>query len=87
MRLRLREPFCEFCRTKVLDADGKRTGETRFNFDEFHAIECGIGDALALAPFWRSWQEHRKDWHYYIVARGVTTALMAAAVFVAVKFI
>jgi hypothetical protein len=80
LRLPLAEPLCEFCRRKVLDANGNPTGETVFDYDELHAIECGVGDALALAPFWRSWQEHRKDWHYYILARGFTTAFMVVAV-------
>ncbi len=67
--MRLPEPFSCFCR----DDNGK------FDYHEWHAIECGIGDALSLAGFARGFKLHRKEWHYYIVARGVTTACMILA--------
>jgi len=76
----MNEPWCQFCRKDVLDANGKPTGETRFDYNELHAIEVGVGDGLMP---WRSdrraWRLHRGDWHYYILARGLTTVALAAA--------
>ena len=64
--MRLPEPFCEFCR----HTDGT------FNYDELHAIECGVGDALSFAGCVHSYASHEQDWHYYSLARGITTACM-----------
>jgi len=59
--MRLPEPFCQFCRHD----DGT------FDYGEFHAIECGIGDGILDA---RSWQI-QEDRHYYILARAAATLL------------
>jgi hypothetical protein len=72
--VKLPEPFCEFCRHN----DGS------FDYEEHHAILCGIGDGLQP---WRSdtraWGLFSKDWWYYIVARGVTTFIGLVALVVA----
>jgi hypothetical protein len=77
--LRLPSPLREFC-CHVDPVTKVRT----FDFNEWHAVECGVGDALSFAPFWRSWRLHKKEWHYYIVARGGTTAVVVtvAAIFI-----
>ena len=59
----MREPFCQFCRHD----DGT------FNYEEHHAILCGIGDGLL--PWLPEDRQHSNERHYYIVARGVTTFL------------
>lgn len=79
--MKLPEPFCEFCRKKVTDAEGNVVARV-LDYDELHAIECGIGDALSFAPYKRAWLKHRTEWHYYIVARGVTTLVMLTALYV-----
>ena len=63
MCLRLPEPFCEFC-----FHDGK------FDYAEWHAITCGIGDGLQpwLPEDWTHW----KDRHYYTLARGLATTVL-----------
>ena len=64
--MRLPEPFCQFCR----DEHGE------FNYHEWHAILIGIGDGLQP---WRPDDESCKpEHHYYIVARGLATAVVAA---------
>jgi len=71
----MREPFCQFCRHD----DGS------FDYNELHAIEVGIADGLFP---WTSevhaWELYKGDWHYYRVARRVTTvvAVVVAAVLI-----
>lgn len=67
--MRLPEPFCQFCRKD----DGS------IDYNELHAIECGVGDALSFAGFACSYASHEQDWHYYSLARGITTAFMVWA--------
>lgn len=68
VRAMLPEPFCHFCRHQADD------GSWSFDYDEHHAILCGIGDGLQP---WRTdaraWGLCSDNWWYYIVARGVTT--------------
>ena len=64
----LPSPLREFCchvdpETKV----------RRFDFDEWHAILCGIGDGLQ--PWLPEDRSHLNNRHYYIVARGATSFL------------
>jgi len=62
----MRAPFCQFLR----DDKGN------FDYHEFHAIECGIGDALRPCKSDKAWRLHKKDWHYYVMARGITTIVV-----------
>ena len=65
----MREPWCQFCR--IWD---KKKQKFVFDYDEFHAIECGIGDGLLIvAPMRYAWIKHADDWHYYMLARGLAT--------------
>jgi hypothetical protein len=74
----LPSPLNEFC--CHVDPDTKvRT----FDFAEWHALLCGIGDGLQP---WRSdaraWEKFSDNWWYYIVARGVTTFIALALLIV-----
>jgi len=66
----MREPFSQFC----------RNDKGKLDYHELHAIEIGVADGLQP---WRSdaraWALHRHDWHYYILARALTTAALAVA--------
>jgi len=65
----MKQPWCEFCHKVV-------KGQQVIDYDELHAIECGIGDGLLVfRSDARAWALHQGDWHYYILARGVTTIL------------
>ena len=64
----MKEPWCQFCHKVV---DGKRV----FDYNEHHAILCGIGDGLRPSSSSKAWALHEKDWHYYLVARGITFML------------
>ena len=70
-----RKPFCQFCRKD----DGS------FDYDEHHAILCGIGDGLRPCKSEKSWELHSDEWHYYLVARGVTFALFVILLIEIVK--
>jgi hypothetical protein len=73
MGRRLPSPLREFC--CHVDNDGRRT----FDFAEWHALLCGIGDGLLpWRPDARAWALFSDDWWYYIVARGVTTFIALA---------
>jgi len=74
----MREPFCQFCRKRMPAqiVDGDWVPEHfEFDYDELHAIECGIGDGLRPSLSNKAEEQHKEDRHYYLVARGVTSAL------------
>ncbi len=80
MCLRLPEPWCQFCHK--VDPETKKLV---FDYVEHHAILIGIGDGLQ--PWHtdaRAWELHKTDWHYYIVARGVTTFVATLTLLVGV---
>ena len=62
----LHEPFCQFC----------HHDDRTFDYDEHHAILCGIGDGLRPCSSNKAWELHKDNWHYYLVARGITTIVV-----------
>ena len=76
----MRTPFCQFCRKRVPAqiVDGDWVPEHfEFDYDEWHAILCGIGDGLRPCLPNKAWELHEDDWHYYLMARGITSVLWA----------
>jgi len=58
----MKAPFCQFLR----DDKGN------FDYHEFH----GIGDGLRPCGSGKAWELHKDNWHYYVMARGVTTIVV-----------
>jgi len=71
----MKEPFCQFCRHD----DGT------FDYDEHHAILCGIGDGLRPCKTDKAWELHKDEWHYYVVARGITSMLWVVILILLLK--
>jgi hypothetical protein len=65
--VRLPEPFCEFCRH-----------EGKFDYSEWHAIVCGVGDGLQ--PWLPQDEAHKDNRHYYTLFRGLATLILLLGV-------
>ena len=71
----MKPPWSDICRYE----DGM------IDYNEIHAILVGIGDALRPCSDARAWELHCNNWHYYTVARGVTTILLIVGLILLVK--
>ena len=71
----LPEPWCQFCHND----DGS------FDYDEWHAILCGIGDGLRPCSSNKAWELHKDNWHYYVVTRGITSMLWVVILILLLK--
>ena len=64
----MREPWCHMYHCHNED------GTWSIDYDEVHASICGLGDGLLVfAPMHYSYALNSKEWHYYILPRGLAT--------------